>query len=174
MHTRVPATVLILTCLAASPSLAQTPAQDEQQAAAEAVDPWFFRVDVGSAQIHTWDAREFWLALRGGRSLDSSGGSRLGAGLTYSSSGEGFMTAELDFEVLLLPTGVVTPVLGAGLGLLIEPEWGGPVFDAWGGLAVRMTHMLSLRAVYQFGVHGGKAGPEGFLMGVEVSARPSG
>lgn len=153
---------------------AQAVEQNDQRAVTEDVDPWFFRAEAGSAQIHNWDDRELWLALRVGRSLGTSGLFRLGAGLTYSGSGEGFVTFELDLEVLPLPAYVVTPVLGAGLGLLTESEWGGPVFDAWGGLSVRISRMLALRAVYQYGVHGGEEGPEGFLLGFEVSARPPG
>jgi hypothetical protein len=152
---------------------AQASAQDEQQAVTEVASPWYFRGEAGSARIHNWDDRAVWLALRVGRGLESTGSFRLGAGLTYSSSGENFLTAEVDLEVLPIPAGMVTPVLGGGIGLLTEPEWGGVVLDGWGGLAVRVTRMVALRAVYQYSVHGGEAGPKGFLVGLEVSARPS-
>ncbi len=130
--------------------------------------PWFLRVEAGQAEPHNWSDKGGWLGIRVARQVDQTGYLRFDAGIAYSSADENFLTLELGLEAKPLPLAVFTPFIGASVGLLTEPEFGGEVFRVVFGVAVNpRARAPRLRFGVQRGRHGGVSGPHVFFGGIE-------
>ncbi len=108
-------------------------------------------------------------AFRGGRDLIRNGFVRAGLGLTYSGVDGGFLTIELDLEIVPLQEFVVSPIVAGGIGVLSETDWGGFTPDVSVGIVVWPAGRLSLLGLYQWASHGCISGPNGWYIGVEAS-----
>lgn len=129
-------------------------------AAQDATGPWYVRFELGSAEIHRAETDGVWVGGRLGRRLGERGTLRVDGGITWSDADEGFAALDLGLELRPLPRGRVTPVLGAGVGILGEPEFTGEVLRAFVGLDVRLGPRLAVRAAVQRAQHGGEQGPD--------------
>jgi hypothetical protein len=94
---------------------------------------------------------------------------RAGLGLTYSGVDGGFLTIELDLEIVPLQEFVVSPIVAGGIGVLSETDWGGFTPDVSVGIVVWPAGRLSLLGLYQWASHGCISGPNGWYIGVEAS-----
>ena len=127
----------------------------------------FGRLEFGQAEIHRASGTGPWAALRIGRRLGTGDVARLELGASTSGADEGFLTLELGAE-LRLTVGRAALFVGPGAGLLIEPEFAGPVFRLAAGAELRVADRAALRAGAQAGRHGGTRGPNLVFAGIEL------
>lgn len=131
----------------------------------------FGRLEAGRAEIHRPSGTAAVAALRIGRRLGAGDVARFELGATTSRADEGFLTLELGLE-LRLPLGPAALFVGPGAGLLLEPEFGGPVVRVAAGVELRVTDRTALRAGAQSGRHGGTPGPNLVFVGIELRGAP--
>jgi hypothetical protein len=135
--------------------------------AAAGEHPWFAQLQGGHATLHEWDPSGAWWEGRVGRSF-SSGVLAADLGLVLSGSAESYASITGGFEVLPFPRALVSPFARVEAGLMWEPEYGGFIAGAGGGLAVRLSDRLSLRGGASWGGHGDTSGPTVYYGGARV------
>jgi hypothetical protein len=122
---------------------------------------WTVAAEAGYGRIHDDDSAPVG-ALRVFRRLARSDVLRVQLGAALSSYG----AIDAGVEARLCPSCRVSPVLGAGAGLMLEDDYGGAVFRASAGVEAVLARNLVLRAMVQAGVHDGQAGPHLATVGV--------
>jgi hypothetical protein len=127
---------------------------------------WGARFQAGSATIHDRGASGTWYEGGVGRSF---AGRVLSAdlGLAVSGADEDYASLTAGFEVLPFPRAIASPFARVEAGVLWEPEYGGYVAAAGGGLAIRLHDRLSLRGGATWGVHGDAEGPIVYYGGLQ-------
>jgi hypothetical protein len=133
-------------------------------AAAEDVPrAWTIAAEPAGGRIHEDDEAPAG-SLRVFRRLGRSGALRAQLGLTLSSYG----ALDAGVEWRTCPSCRVSPVLGAGGGVLLEGdgEFGGAFGRATAGVEAVLTPRLVLRATVQAGTHDGQAGPHLAALGL--------
>ena len=131
----------------------------------------FWRIEAGQADIHRASSTGAAVAVRVGLGADRAGVVRLDLGASYSGADEGYLTLELGAEVRPLARARATPVAGVGVGLLTEPEFGGPIVRGTLAVDVEVAKGMALRLGAQRGRHGGARGPNVFFVGLEFRGR---
>jgi hypothetical protein len=133
-------------------------------AAAEDVPrAWSIAAEPSWGRIHE-DEEDSAGSLRVFRRLGRSDAWRAQLGLTLSSYG----ALDAGVEWRACPACRVSPVLGAGVGVLLEggAEYGGSFARATAGVEAALTPRLVLRATVQAGTHDGQAGPHLAALGL--------
>ncbi len=127
----------------------------------------FVQVQWGQATLHEWDPSGGWCEGRVGRSFS---GRLLSAdlGLVLSGAAEDYGSVTAGFEVLPFPRAVASPFARVEAGLMWEPEYGGFIAGAGGGLSVRLDDRLSVRGGASWGVHGTVQGPTVYYGGLQL------
>jgi hypothetical protein len=128
---------------------------------------WFAQLQAGHATLHEWDPSGSWYEGRVGRSV-SGGVLSADLGLVLSGSAEDYASLTTGVEVLPFPKALVSPFARLEAGVMWEPEYGGYIAGAGGGLAVRLNDRLSLRGGASWGYHGGVVGPTVYYGGLQV------
>jgi hypothetical protein len=131
----------------------------------------FVRIESGQSEIHRPSRTGAAVALRAGRPLERTGVVRVELGATVSGADEGYVTAELGLELRPFAAARVTPVVGAGAGILAEPEFSGSVLRGTVAVEVELTTRTAARVGYQAAGHGGERGPNVWFVGFEVRGR---
>ena len=128
---------------------------------------WFAQFQAGRATLHEWDPGGAWYEGRFGRSFS---GRVLSAdlGMVLSGAAEDYASLTAGFEVLPFPRGVLSPFARVEAGVMWEPEYGGYIAAAGGGLALRLNDRLSLRGSATWGLHGDVEGPVVYSGGLRV------
>ncbi len=127
----------------------------------------FVQFQVGHATLHDWDPGGNWYEGRVGWSFSD----RLlsaDVGLVLSGAAENYGSVAAGFEVLPFPRAIASPFARVEAGLMWEPEYGGFIAGAGGGLSVRLDDRFSVRGGASWGVHGTRQGPTVYYGGLRV------
>jgi len=132
----------------------------------------FVRLEVGRAEIHRASSTGAIIGLHLGRRADAAGIARLELGASYSGADEGYVALEVGGELRPLAKGRITPLLGVGAGVLLEPEFSGEMVRGTLALEAEVSVRVALRLGAQLGQHGGARGPNTIFIGIETRGRP--
>lgn len=122
---------------------------------------FYLRGEAGSSDIHQRGDWSGWFAGRLGRGFGERRLFSADVGLAFSGTDEGYVSATAGLEGLLLPRARLSPFIRLEAGMLVEPEFAGLVVGAGGGLALRLSDRLRLRAGVTWSTHGSGEGGGG-------------
>lgn len=129
--------------------------------------PWSMGVEFGHAVVHRSTGTGVLVGLRLNRSLPGIDHVRLATRAYASPADESFLVLDAGAELAPLPRARVRPLLGLGAGLLVEPEYVGPVLSGTAGVQAQLSRSVTFGVHLQRGRHGGERGPDLLFLALE-------
>ncbi len=135
---------------------------------AQEVLPWTLRAEFGGSEIHHPQHDGYAFAFRVSRTLEHSGKLCAEGSIVTGSADEGFLYFDSGLEFKPFPNLLFSPFIGAGIGLLAEPEYFGEILRISAGTDINLGPRIAFRLNMQRGRHGGMSGPHLITIGLGI------
>jgi hypothetical protein len=129
---------------------------------------WSVRAEAGQSAIHDNPETAPAVSVHFARQPKAASPVRFAFGAAAGGADDGFLGFDVSGEFVALPTRVIRPVVGIGVGGLHESDWSGPWVHLSAALEVRVSSRIRLRASKTWGAHEESDGPNFNMIGLSI------
>lgn len=126
---------------------------------------WIIQVDLGITAFHNSQFDGFAWSFQAYRSLKPDNSLMLDFGI-ISGSNDFYWAYVGGIKYRFRPDKKVSPFVHAGVGLIIEEDYGGWVFTGAAGIDINVSPRLVVPITFQIGAHGSRQGPHAISVGL--------